>query len=88
MGYLDDCKTNYATAMQDLQTALDYLPGSGTQADFMINLSAALTDVDSCGGEWKETEMMGFPLELVDRNLTKLIRNLLALGEGLKGPKN
>ncbi|ONK69731.1 uncharacterized protein A4U43_C05F26130 [Asparagus officinalis] len=72
-------------ALDDLQSAMDYLKGEGSEMDIETNIEAALTDVSTCSSEWEESGMKDFPLEEVDKRLESVVGIVFDLSRGLEG---
>lgn len=83
--FLNNCKGFYGNALDDLQSAVDYLKGEGSEMDIETNIEAALTDVGTCSSEWEESGMKDFPLEKVDKRLNSVVGIVFDLSRGLEG---
>ncbi|ONK69739.1 uncharacterized protein A4U43_C05F26220 [Asparagus officinalis] len=80
--FLNNCKGFYGSALDDLQSAMDYLKGEGSEMDIETNIEAALTDVSTCSSEWEESGMKDFPLEEVDKRLESVVGIVFDLSRG------
>ncbi|XP_010923103.1 uncharacterized protein [Elaeis guineensis] len=82
-GGIDVCRQNFDMLVLDLQKGLENIKGAGSHDELMSNLSAALSDIDSCDESFNEAPGLKSPVSHLTSNLRKLALNSLSLADHL-----